>query len=289
LANKFMTNDQIYAEIERLSEAEKQAVQDKIKMDEDAAMEKAKRLQENLSMAEEAGNKEIELSKKTGLTMLQIDQQFEALRLANTKLTNDEIYAFIEKNNQSAMKSFEMTKQAAEALNKALQDAASQGIAMLAESLGTALAGGAITFADVLNGIIGMVADTAMQLGKQFIAMGVAALAVQTQLFVNPAGAIVAGAALVAAGAVARQVIKNMSAKKMEQGGLVYGNSFVNVGEYGNAHTNPEVIAPLSKLKSMLGNNNPNKVIVEGRIYGSQIIMASSGVNSVNKRINGRR
>jgi len=255
-------------------------------------MEKAKRLQENLSMAEEAGNKEIELSKKTGLTMLQIDQQFEAIRKANTKLTNDEIYDLIEKGSQKAIKSIDMSKQAAEALNKALQDAASQGIAILAESLGTALAGGAITFADVLNSLVSMVADTAMQLGKQFIAMGVASLAVQLGLFEGPAGAaqaIAAGAALVAAGAAAKQIIKNMGAKKMEQGGLVYGNSFVNVGEYGNAHTNPEVIAPLSKLKDMIGGNNSQRVMVEGRLYGSQLALASNRSTSIIKRVTGKR
>ena len=101
--------------------------------------------------------------------------------------------------------------------------------------------------------------------------MGVAALAVETQLFANPAGAIAAGAALVVAGAVAKQVIKNMSAKKMEQGGLVYGNSFVNVGEYGNAHTNPEVIAPLSKLQDIIGKRGMTNVNVGGVISGNNI------------------
>ena len=272
LANRFMTNEQIYAEIEKLSEAEKKTVQDKIKMDQDAAMEKAKRLQENLSMAEEAGNKEIELSKKTGLTMLQIDQQFEALRLANTKLTNDEIYALIEKNNTSFSKSNQMAIESAQALNKALQDMAANGITMAADALGTALAGGAVAFGDLLGNLVMMVADTAQQLGKQFIAMGVASLAATSQLFTNPAGAIVAGAALVAAGAAAKQIVKNLSApKKMEQGGLVYGNSFVNVGEYGNAHSNPEVIAPLSKLQDIIGKKGMTNVNVGGVISGNNI------------------
>ena len=48
------------------------------------------------------------------------------------------------------------------------------------------------------------------QLGKQFITMGVAALAVTSQLFSNPVGAIAAGAALVAAGAAAKQIVKNI-------------------------------------------------------------------------------
>lgn len=39
---------------------------------------------------------------------------------------------------------------------------------------------------------------------------------------------------------------------KLANGGIAYGNSLVNVGEYANARSNPEVIAPLSKLKSLL-------------------------------------
>ena len=41
---------------------------------------------------------------------------------------------------------------------------------------------------------------------------------------------------------------------QLAQGGIAYGNSMVNVGEYPNAKSNPEVIAPLNKLKDLLGN-----------------------------------
>ena len=187
------------------------------------------------------------------------------------------------------IKRFKMMKDSADSLNQALRSVATDGIYTLADAIGTALAGGQVTFASVLNSLLTMVADTAQQLGKQFITMGVAALAVTSQLFSNPVGAIAAGAALVAAGAAAKQIVKNMSAKKMEQGGVVYGNSFVNVGEYGNAHTNPEVIAPLSKLKDIIGGTGTQKVIVEGRIYGSQIALASNRNQSIIKRVTGRR
>lgn len=39
---------------------------------------------------------------------------------------------------------------------------------------------------------------------------------------------------------------------KLAKGGIAYGNSLVNVGEYPNVRSNPEVIAPLDKLQSML-------------------------------------
>ena len=47
--------------------------------------------------------------------------------------------------------------------------------------------------------------------------------------------------------------IASLKPKKMAEGGLVYGNSIVNVGEYPGARSNPEVIAPLDKLQTMLG------------------------------------
>lgn len=39
---------------------------------------------------------------------------------------------------------------------------------------------------------------------------------------------------------------------KLAEGGLAYGNALVNVGEYPNARSNPEVIAPLDKLQGMI-------------------------------------
>ena len=106
------------------------------------------------------------------------------------------------------IKRFKMMKDSADSLNSALRSVATDGIYTLADAIGTALAGGEVTFASVLNSLITMVADTAQQLGKQFITTGVAALAVTSQLFSNPVGAIAAGAALVAAGAAAKQIVK---------------------------------------------------------------------------------
>lgn len=52
------------------------------------------------------------------------------------------------------------------------------------------------------------------------------------------------------------------------QGGIVYGETFARVGEYANARSNPEVIAPLDKLKTILGQNSLSsgqvKFIIEG-------------------------
>ena len=50
---------------------------------------------------------------------------------------------------------------------------------------------------------------------------------------------------------------------RLANGGIAYGNSLVNVGEYSNARTNPEVIAPLSKLKTLIGGTTRSEDEIE--------------------------
>lgn len=253
-------------------------------------IEQQKMLADNLQAVKESADRELEVRKKTGLSTLQLDEQFEKLRRENADLSNEEIYKKIEESFTSYAAANKMAAESAQALNQALQNMAAQGIAMAAEALGTALAGGAVAFGDLLGGLVSMVADTANQLGKQFIAMGTAALVATTQLFSNPVAAIAAGAALVAASAAAKQLVKSMAApKKMEQGGLIYGNSFVNVGEYGNAHTNPEVIAPLSKLKGLLPQGNSQDVRIHGLIQGNAMAVVNAKQGRAFTTITGRR
>lgn len=50
----------------------------------------------------------------------------------------------------------------------------------------------------------------------------------------------------------------------LAQGGLAYGDTLARVGEYANAKNNPEVIAPLDKLQSIMGglNDKDNQTII---------------------------
>lgn len=288
-SNKFLTDSEILQSISKRYEDEKKLQEDLTKTEQQAQIDKAKRIQENQQQSIADYNFRVELAKKLGMTLVQLDDEFEKVRVANTKLNNEQIYAQLEKANQSYIASQKLAIDSANALNQSLQNMAAQGITMAAEAIGTALAGGAVSMADVFGGLVTMVADTASQLGKQFIAMGTAALVVQTQLLTNPPAAIAAGALLVALGAGAKTIMKEMGGpKKMEQGGLVYGNSFVNVGEYGNAHTNPEVIAPLSKLKSIIGNAGQQMVAVHGMIDGNNIRISQTKNGRDFNRITGR-
>ena len=64
---------------------------------------------------------------------------------------------------------------------------------------------------------------------------------------------------------------------QLAEGGIAFGNSMVNVGEYSGANVNPEVIAPLDKLKGMLGMETVNVV---GTISGEDIVLASDRYNT---------
>jgi hypothetical protein len=55
-------------------------------------------------------------------------------------------------------------------------------------------------------------------------------------------------------------------------GGIVSGPTLGLMGEYAGANTNPEVIAPLNKLKDMIGGQT---VQVQGMISGEDIFLSN--------------
>ena len=81
--------------------------------------------------------------------------------------------------------------------------------------------------------------------------------------WVGPALAIAAVAAVLAS---------LMSLPKFASGGLVYGPTLGLMGEYGGASSNPEVIAPLSRLRSILGADQGGSTEVKFRIEGRELV-----------------
>ena len=73
---------------------------------------------------------------------------------------------------------------------------------------------------------------------------------------------------------------------QFEAGGIVSGPTLAMVGEYSGASTNPEVIAPLDKLQSMMGNAGGN-VTVTGRISGRDILLSNERANFERNRTRG--
>ena len=67
-------------------------------------------------------------------------------------------------------------------------------------------------------------------------------------------------------------------------GGIVYGPTLSIMGEYAGARSNPEVIAPLNKLKSIIGDGGNGGGHLVGRIRGRDIIMAIANETRINRR-----
>jgi tape measure domain-containing protein len=74
------------------------------------------------------------------------------------------------------------------------------------------------------------------------------------------------------AGSLGKNLIMKIGAPKLAEGGLAYGPTMAMVGDNKSARVDPEVIAPLSKLKSMMGDMGMGGVL-ETRISGNDLII----------------
>ena len=147
-------------------------------------------------------------------------------------------------------------------LNGALNDLA----VGFGEQLGNALTGAGFGVKNLLVPL----AEAIISFGKMAIQAGITALAIKKALTLAQAPlAIAAGIALVAIGTA----IKNgIATPKLAEGGLAFGPTMATVGDNRNARVDPEVIAPLSKLKSMMGDMGMGGVL-ETRISGNDLII----------------
>ena len=96
--------------------------------------------------------------------------------------------------------------------------------------------------------------------------------------YVGPILAVAALASIVAAAA---------TLPKFADGGMVYGPTLGLFGEYADARTNPEVVAPLSKLKELIGNDGNGKTRIVGRIAGRDILLIEERMRRLDNRSNG--
>ena len=134
------------------------------------------------------------------------------------------------------------------------------------EQLGKALSGAKFE----IKALLLPLADAIIQFGKMAIQAGITALAIKKALTLAQAPlAIAAGIALIAIGSA----IKNgIATPKLAEGGLAFGPTMATVGDNRNAGVDPEVIAPLSKLKSMMGDMGIGGTL-ETRISGNDLII----------------
>ena len=150
-------------------------------------------------------------------------------------------------------KTQEAMQNSADAINNAFATIAVEGLATFGAALGTAFAGGDV-FA-VGMAFAQTIADSIGSLGKQLIQIGFVMTGIMETLktagWANPALLIGGGIALVALSSAMKGMMG--SPVGFADGGLVTGSVFANIGEgIGTTSANPEVIAPLDKLKNFI-------------------------------------
>ena len=148
------------------------------------------------------------------------------------------------------------------------------------QSIGNELAGGAQSFEEYGKVIKGVLKDAIGGLISKGVAAAVSNSLSNPALAINPFMIpVIAGAAA----GLARTALNSLI-PEFAQGGLVTGPTVGLIGEgIGTTASNPEVIAPLDKLKNFIGGGSQN-VIVEGVIKGNDIFLSNRNTGTNRQR-----
>jgi len=153
--------------------------------------------------------------------------------------------------------------------------------AILVEGINTfadLAAGGFESMKELAQAVKKSVAEIIGNLIRMFVAKALAGLP-PTPFMLAIAPAIAA-----LAGNLGKSLIMKIGAPKLAEGGLATGPTMALVGDNRNARVDPEVIAPLSKLKSMMGDMGVGGTL-ETRISGNDLIIllnrSQKGLNRV--------
>jgi hypothetical protein len=169
----------------------------------------------------------------------------------------------------------DVTKKFNDSMKSAFTSMAQGGFEGIGQAIGDSIMNGTSAMEGAFKSILLSVAAFGEAYGKALIASAIASEAFEKFLITNPVLAIGAGVALIAASTIVRSVASK-GPTAFADGGIVSGPTLGLVGEYSNASTNPEVIAPLDKLKGMLmpmsGGNFP--MSMETRFDGRDLYLA---------------
>jgi hypothetical protein len=158
----------------------------------------------------------------------------------------------------------------------------------LGSSIGNAIASGQNVIEAAGMSIASTIGDLISQIGKALIEYGVVKEGLDKILAggiaIPGVAAIAAGVAAVAIGALIKNSFK---VKPFAEGGLVSGPVLGLVGEgRGTSRSNPEVIAPLDKLKKMIGDVGGGRQRLTGklRVHGRELVALVAVENQSQRR-----
>ena len=191
----------------------------------------------------------------------------------------------------------EMFKELVQNIPKTVEAAAEQGLVSLGEMIGDQMLNGGNMLDKGASLILSVVGNMAVALGRLAISIGVTIKGIQAALkTLNPFVAITAGVALIALGSFFKGKAAQISQggksggsgklARFADGGIVSGPTLGLMGEYAGARSNPEVIAPLDKLKGMIGQTGTNvNVGGEFRVQGQDLVLALQRADKNRNRI----
>lgn len=209
-----------------------------------------------------------------------VEKQFQSKPITiagKLKVDKEDLTAPIKKITPAVSKELEDTTEKNEAFNKTLSEGAT-----FATNLGSAFSQIANNSEDPQSKVAGIVAATIANIMGSFAS----ALAQSSPL--GPFGWAAFGVAGLAQALAMVQQVKSVTA--FANGGIVSGPTMALVGEYAGASNNPEVIAPLNKLRDLLPEPGAGvqHVVVEGRIKGSDIELVTGNRRRV-ASVSGRK
>ena len=80
-------------------------------------------------------------------------------------------------------------------------------------------------------------------------------------------------------------IVGSVAVTPFANGGLLYGPTLALMGEYAGAKSNPEVVAPLDKLKSLIGDSGSVAGMrMETRVRGRDLVMAIANETRINRK-----
>ena len=192
----------------------------------------------------------------------------------------------LKESTTQALSYFETIKKGTENLKVAFEI----NFGQIAETMGMALASAIVEGKNMMGALAGAILGV---LGGLLQQMGAAAVAASTlaKTFAIPGVGLVAGIAAIALGTVLTGLATRVQSggfSAFADGGIVSGPTMGLVGEYPGARSNPEVIAPLDKLKNIIGSNGGNSnvnVTGEFRINGQDLVVLLQKAEKTRSRI----
>lgn len=179
----------------------------------------------------------------------------------------------------------ERMTEAMQGVNQAFDNLTVEGLSSFGDMLGGIMSGQINSFEDFGKNMIKAVAKFMRSFGTALIATATASKAFKDFILKNPVAAAAAGVALVAGSALITNMLnQGPQATAFADGGIVSGPTLGLVGEYPGASSNPEVIAPLDKLKGMLNTNEQSGFVASTSIQGRDLAIILERYNKDSKR-----